>query len=70
MNKSYILGNNNGHHTVESEVQEGEKQEEQVPKELCYRPFKTDHCIHDCTTENRLHKDIRDFNGNLQDRKS
>lgn len=68
LSNTLIWGNSNGHHTIEGEVQEGEIHDEQVPKELGSCPFKSNHSIDNDTIGNRLHKDIRDFNENLQEK--
>ena len=56
------------HHPIETEVQEGEEHEEDVPKELCHSPIKPNHGINYDPIYDRLDKNVRDLNHSLKDR--
>jgi hypothetical protein len=53
------------HHAIESEVQQSEVHEEQVPQELGCCPLKWSQTVEDCTVYEWLHKDVRELHSDL-----
>lgn len=55
----------NCHHTIESEVHEGEEHEENIPEELLNCPVKANKAVDNETIHNCLKEDVWDLNKNL-----